>query len=1335
MSPVPQGISTEWGAREEAVVGWPNGSFTPSFRVTANERNQAAIELAGGGAFVRDDDDKMFLNGDSLAPGEQREISNYTFRVVKGNSLLTISLLIFLPMVVFVAVLVVIRKRQPASPPEVSVLLALGACLLVPLIVGAVAFLSPQLPESLLPGWTQKVEITKAGADGHAFFYLPNAFIGRTKVYTLESQIEKSESIASQSEEMLRLKQWAAGVRLLLDNDGGLRVLDREKTWTAQRELPCKLSVIWPSLTLPVEIRKEDTKIVAEFPPPWRLVSPIPPLPDETDPASQEKSVPTAPTKAQSETKNSNVPPAIQELPLVVTGGARPDDMAFVLPFGQGITDPREVLTLVRRPGYETIFAANKNLRTKDDHRDNVPPEYRQSPKVGDAVGVTSKATIRSGPYAFTLATVHDLPSTQKILGLISVALLCFFGGLVLTSPRMDAEDLWVVCGLAATMWSFLVLRLLLAIRYALAPDHLDQLAVSGVAVAVTGLAVVPGLLLLAFRLRCDYFARPADEKSRNRIMVRALVYLVILAAALAFEHSQSAHLWANLPEKLIPAISLPFKAAVFGLVIYLALAILLIYRMRTGAKNPLALIVLWPWCFSADWLSRKASGWWQKISDGQKIRRSRTLALIVIAIFYFAVIPAALSLVPARKFFQETLAPILFCWPPAIFWLSSRRYFTPGGSAPRPSRRVALACALLTLLPILFLPVFIRDAGSIMTVLAIFIPVAFLLLSASPRLCGWIASFTLMAAFVAAAVVYLNLRTFFPYLPGEAGVRLLNFKEESSVQSYILFANAVKGEDSGGLPLQKLRNGYQHTWENNAIAHVGGYLGLGFGNAPTRRSQVRQDTIQFDSVFSFFIVSEHGVVGGICLLLLLAVPLTIILVSGRLGFDFGSGLAALITGAFLFEGIFHAGMNLNAFPFTGRDLPLLAVNSVTDLLRWTILLGSAALTVFWKYDDKGDMKKEAVSIITPNAGPSPGKIENPKLYLRAVMVIAIAPAIAVAWVGWNAWGVASDSKLDEPFGWDGVLKTTAQVIQEGGVTVDQQTKKLRIDPTKIKVTEGMLIEQEVKRFNALPEEERDEETRTRSTIDQVNRVRSFTDYNKAMDDARRQSLYPAQERRPSLFRIVHPIVWDDEGRAESRGEYKVEPNPDFNIQLSFSTGRKKGEIPRVTLRDKRETVIGPAWVRGHWVLATNIDAPLPWAANLSSAITAQSSRLGAGETTSLYGTLTIDNALQKAALNFVAEKGRALYDDLLRRLPAATATASVSPGENNMPSIDERRKPPRVALAIVSLPEGEAVALGGWPRMTADQFWRMDDKREWIPPVNWVEGDAPRTLTLRGRS
>lgn len=364
------------GPREEAIVGWPNGSFSPSLKATANEKGEAVIEISGGNAFVLDSDQKEFLNGDPLVPGENKKIADYTFRVVKGQTLLTLVLLVLVPVPVFVATFVLARKKRFASP----LLLACGAALVVPITVAAIAFLSPRLPEGLLPGWTQKIEVGKEGTDANVFFYLPNGSVGRARVYSLESQIEKTELAASQSEETMKLKHWAASVRLLLDSDGSVRILERKKTWTKQGKLPCKLSVIWPGLNLPVEIRKEDTKLIMDFPPPWRLVSPIPPSPDEIEALSKEKPVPSLPTTSHAQSKNKNASESAaqetQELKLVVTSRARPDDIAFLLPFGQGISDTRETLTLVKKAGSETVFPPNKNLRSKDD---NVPPEYRQA--------------------------------------------------------------------------------------------------------------------------------------------------------------------------------------------------------------------------------------------------------------------------------------------------------------------------------------------------------------------------------------------------------------------------------------------------------------------------------------------------------------------------------------------------------------------------------------------------------------------------------------------------------------------------------------------------------------------------------------------------------------------------------------------------------------------------------------------------------------------------------------------------------------------------------------------------------------------------------------------
>ena len=53
--------------------------------------------------------------------------------------------------------------------------------------------------------------------------------------------------------------------------------------------------------------------------------------------------------------------------------------------------------------------------------------------------------------------------------------------------------------------------------------------------------------------------------------------------------------------------------------------------------------------------------------------------------------------------------------------------------------------------------------------------------------------------------------------------------------------------------------------------------------------------------------------------------------------------LQLLIFMVLFVEAVAHMLMNLGVLPFTGRNLPLLSVNSPTDLVKWTCLFGLAA--------------------------------------------------------------------------------------------------------------------------------------------------------------------------------------------------------------------------------------------------------------------------------------------------------------------------------------------------------------------------------------------------------
>lgn len=680
--------------------------------------------------------------------------------------------------------------------------------------------------------------------------------------------------------------------------------------------------------------------------------------------------------------------------------------------------------------------------------------------------------------------------------------------------------------------------------------------------------------------------------------------------------------------------------------------------------------------------------------------------------------------------------------------------------------------------------------------------PLVLLLLAAAPRVCGVIVLLALLLAFLPSALVYTNLPVFVSILPKTAGVRLLNFKEGKAIQRYLLAADAVIGNESNGLPLQELRGAHQHTWENRAIAHEGGWDGLGFGYAPTRLSQVRQDTIQYDSVFSFFVVSEHGLIGGFFLLLLYALPLALIFIGGRQRFDIGYGFATLIASAFLIEALFHAGMNLGAFPFTGRNLPLLAVASLNgDLMRWVVMFCLATLAIFWRYRGKGEYKDEAVSLIhlasagqPPVTLSPPSRLSRSKVYQQAVVWISkipalvwivSVPAIMFLLVVSAGWATLRDQELDKPFGWDVMLDQVDRLIKKGDIKVDQENK-LQPDEGRLGVSYDMLIKQEIERFNALPLEERLQAGKLKDFQYKLASINSLDSYAQLLDQARKDSLTGQQRRRPNLFKLIPKPELSDEVYIQDADDYIVAVNQDYNTRLSFKAGLKEQEIPKTTFRDGKSMLIGPAWVMGRWVMARNADSPIPWLTPLSWELTAAWSRFGSQAASEQYGRLSLDLKLQKAALDFAAEKGRKLHAELLRNqnsyqitkltlnnlksegVPADALSRlqliqnRVYIGEGNFVSTLNsmiggeqvaayravilkhafefaKRLPPRVALSIISLPGGEALALGGWPYTTPDRFWRKEQTltgrdvlTEWVPPVEWAAEEAPTYLQVR---
>lgn len=1227
------------GPREQALIAWPNESFTPSLRAEARGETALAVEVAGGGAFVLDEKRGAFLNGTPLPDGSAQEVGGFTIKVARSWRL-----------------------------------------------------------------W-HSVEIVGEDGSAWASFYMPAALVKRERVSALGPLVEEfcDEGVRADAARMLKLERWAQDLTLLVTRGGELMLLTPEAK-KGECELPCELSLFWPRRRLPVSLKKEGVKLRMEFRPPRQFVSPLKPA----EGGGWEK--------------------------LVVTGNPLPGDRAFFLPLGQQMASQRQEMAFKENGAGLPVFDA-PGVIIGEGGAVPLPAHMQPAPAGGPAEkNITSTLGVHFPPHSLYFATVNDLPDYWLATRLVLFALLCYGVGLSVAYRRMPGDATrWVLYGLSAVVWNLLALRLLLAFRYALSPVGLDALAVKGAATALLGLTVVPGLILLFVRLRRDLYARPGDWAQRKRILGGTLVHFALLIFFGSLAYAKAPQIWANAPTRPTGWADYVWYLGVAVPAGYLFLLIFSLYKVdATAARSQLKAAKFFSWPLRVvESLGQAGARVWAYARDAEKWSWTKCLAaLLLVGAFWAVTALVALAIgtfsrnvsrvVVIDTFVHDILVPFAFYWPLALLLVGAKLAFKPGEDLTRIRRlysqgarlrrilaRAFLAVAAAVAAAVFIMPVGVFDAGSLMAVLAILIPTALVMLGAPPRRWGALVALALLLCFVAVTLAFINVRSVSPYLPSVAVSRILVFKNYDTLQSYLPF--------EGRGHLQKLRDGYQHTWENQAMAHEGGYTGLGFGNAPTRRSQVRHDTIQYDSVYSFFIVSEFGLLGGAALLLLYAVPLALVLLGGHLRFDFGYAVATIVASAFLLEGLTHAGMNLNAFPFTGRDLPLLTVNSFTDLLRWALLFGFAAQAVLYRYRGADSLRGDAASLVSPPATPPP-PAEPRRRYLPAAAVVAAVPVFLFVYIVAAGVGVARDRQLDDPFSWSGILDMVDSMARQGLIFVKEDDMTIHFAPT-LPVAPGMLIEQERLRFNALPLEERQGEADLVKYRDRLAQLGGTAGYDAIMDELRAQSRGGAPDRRVSLFRILPPLMWDDGRTVSPRGGYRVAANRAFNSQLSFKIGMEEADFPRAALRDG-QLLVGPAWVMGRWVQLYNPSPSVPWTAHLSGALKGEWGRLGAEAAASTYSRLTLDARLQEAAAAFAAEKGRALHDELLRSGEA-----------------QKRRGgwlPPRVAISVISLPTGEALALGGWPRMTAGRFWKRGaDGREWVPSYEWAEREAPAPLDL----
>lgn len=156
----------------------------------------------------------------------------------------------------------------------------------------------------------------------------------------------------------------------------------------------------------------------------------------------------------------------------------------------------------------------------------------------------------------------------------------------------------------------------------------------------------------------------------------------------------------------------------------------------------------------------------------------------------------------------------------------------------------------------------------------------------------------------------------------------------------------ALQESEKGG---KRLIEAIEQQWRMMNYAAAGGVLGKGYGQSPVQEGgRTFKDVTLDELVFSVYILSEHGVLGGFAVLGLYGLILTLVFLGAwqaynesagdkwrELRFGLTGGLALMI----FFPAVYMAAANVSQVLFTGQNLPLLNLRSESDVLRSGIIL------------------------------------------------------------------------------------------------------------------------------------------------------------------------------------------------------------------------------------------------------------------------------------------------------------------------------------------------------------------------------------------------------------
>ncbi|HEV7238455.1 MAG TPA: hypothetical protein VGQ36_04380, partial [Thermoanaerobaculia bacterium] len=1246
------------GVEHSAILGWPNGNFWPEVRIEPAASGEGfRLQTRGGTALIRVDG--AYANGEAVTLGDDaKQIGKYSVRLVRKGLLLRPKLVIARTPV---AEELIVIDPPPRHATRIRVLDSL---------------LIPRLNDLRRDG---KIDL----ANVHA------------------------------------LEQWAGTIRVLRPARGELHLVRDGEAWReSQVAASSTIEILWPRRRLGVRVAENNGATRLTFQPPWTRTTSLPPF------------------KGNDSALSFAREPAI---------GAN----TFLLPLGHGAPDFRHE---------EALQISSGGLPRFRDGTDLLPPPPSNAPKWirgGGALAAAlqpnrSLSSVRvplvirgaaSRGLVLTVTVVRDLPTPRALF----LALVCAWGALALfvtsiafgSGQRLRLRDLWCIGGVLVAVWTLLLFRVLLAVRYLVAPAAVDEVTVKGLAGSLAALVIVPGLITLAVRLWLHHRPGvPQDARNRNVTVLVAVTFAAMTAIELIVMPRE---ILPNGAERFTSSLFDPVLVVIYGIT---AIAIASALSLRNAS-------LLWQVPYRATFGLGRA--FWRALSYAslsetpapnmlnrfvvQPVQHVWTALQSSTLKRPFTVwLAGSVAILVLSRFAPESLrqivAPFWILGLPALVLLARPLAGTedalrvldadaPDVTEPPLPDTIAVV-VLLVFAPVAVMFAMLGDFGAIYPLLAFWLPLALLLLLTSAvRMAATI----LVVVVTAVALAYWALLGTYAVAPGMTEhilSRVEVMKHGSSAQEWLLDLEAPSGGDAKAVTAANVRNALVHEWEHMALVRKGGWLGLGFNRAPASQSFIRQDTIQYDSVYSFFVVGEHGILGGLLLLAIFAAP-AIVLLMRRTSLRIGDVLALAIGAALLGEAVTHAAMNVAQLWFSGRNLPLLATSSSSDVLRWGLLLGLMCQALLWSSRLQADSVdslpetavtrrnifdpafgyagrrrwKRATAAIIIAAGLIAALLTKDFAWLafacaiplamtlrtREYSTLALLPALLVAVLVVRGSVRAVRSAEYDVLTWSRLLKRVDELNDAGRLRFDPDTKRILFRNGDGQFTDrptgATLMEAEVLRFNAMPVELRMDGGRRSLPAAFFAGAMTPGDYYTRMYELWQQQMEREQRTRPSVFTIERS---ESNNEGEPQLSYAVRGNPDFNVVHSFSQDLSEEELQPVAIRGRNGPVqvLGRAWVMGRWVYGPSTEARrlgLGWLHDAGEALfrVDAARRVRAAQ-------LTIDAELQDVTQAAAEDAGRELFGRLL----AERASAAV---------------PPRVAFTIIRATTGETLSMGAWPR------------------------------------